>query len=425
MFLSFKPYPSAEMIWIVNTGGTFSSLHGGVASDEVDGTLPLSPPCKNNAGRQVVHDAIMTVVKQSSLKTKCRHLWLGVDEGNPDDDHPVELIDSSALEPTSWNRMMKFIKYLSEKPGCKTKGVVLIHGTDSLAYTAAALSFVVAGSEWASFPIIVTGSQLPLAVEPTAATDATRNLCDSLCAIDNASGMSCFVKVQFGGKLMVGSRVVKVHASSFTAFDCPRSAAGGGDLLGVMGAGGLDSGIQTRSRVGRPKLLLPYAPINPHVNVVMIRLTPGVDLRYYCSQELCKIPKASEEKPVEEVVINGIIIEAFGSGNGATCGDCAIAGMCKSCIRFHHPLKQFAKEIPVFFVSDCAGGSVSGAYKTNLESVDGVTGLSNATSEAVFCKLLYAISAAVKKRGKHKTKSLLADVKRWMTRVVADEFTQL
>lgn len=130
------------------------------------------------------------------------------------------LIDSANIRFADWNRIAAII---AAGQG-RYAGFVVTHGTDTLAYTAAALSFALTGL---TRPVVVTGSMLPLEAE---GSDARRNLGDALLA---AARAPAGVWVQFAGRLMHGARVRKAHSHAHDAFTAPpsdRPALRSGDL---------------------------------------------------------------------------------------------------------------------------------------------------------------------------------------------------
>ena len=115
-------------------------------------------------------------------------------------------IDSTNMRPRDWLRMATLVRDSYDR----YDGFVILHGTDTMAYTAAALSYLVRGSEK---PIVLTGSQQPMA---SPFTDAKLNLYHSvLYACDDASRD---VSVVFGGKVICGTRARKQRTMSFNAF---------------------------------------------------------------------------------------------------------------------------------------------------------------------------------------------------------------
>ena len=115
-------------------------------------------------------------------------------------------IDSTNVTPAHWTLLTKTI----EENYDKYDGFVIAHGTDTLAYTAAALSYMIQNS---SKPIVITGAQKPINMD---VTDAKTNLLDSF--IYAADDESQDVNIVFDGKVIVGTRAKKERAKSVNAF---------------------------------------------------------------------------------------------------------------------------------------------------------------------------------------------------------------
>jgi len=115
-------------------------------------------------------------------------------------------LDSSNMEPRHWILMVECIKENYEK----YDGFVVAHGTDTMAYTAAGLSYMIQNSKK---PIVVTGSQKPIDMD---ITDAKTNLIDSFtyAADEKSQGVS----IVFDGKVIAGTRAKKVRSKSYNAF---------------------------------------------------------------------------------------------------------------------------------------------------------------------------------------------------------------
>ena len=122
--------------------------------------------------------------------------------------HAIQLmnIDSTNMTPELWVKIVKAIQENYDK----YDGFVVCHGTDTLAYTAAALSYMIQDSKK---PIVVTGSQKPISRD---VTDAKTNLLDSFiyAADDNSQNVS----IVFDGKVICGTRAKKERAKSYNAF---------------------------------------------------------------------------------------------------------------------------------------------------------------------------------------------------------------
>lgn len=115
-------------------------------------------------------------------------------------------IDSTNVTPKHWVMLSKTI----EKHYDAYDGFVICHGTDTLAYTAAALSYMIQNS---SKPIVITGAQKPINMD---VTDAKTNLLDSFIYASDDDSQD--VNIVFGGKVIVGTRAKKERAKSYNAF---------------------------------------------------------------------------------------------------------------------------------------------------------------------------------------------------------------
>ena len=131
-------------------------------------------------------------------------------------------MDSSDMDPDAWRKLVRIISDNYER----YTGFVILHGTDTMAYTASALSFMLEGL---NKPVILTGAQQPISNE---ITDAKKNLRDSVvCAIDPGSRG---VMVVFGGHVIAGTRAKKNKTISYDAFasvNFPELALVQGDRL--------------------------------------------------------------------------------------------------------------------------------------------------------------------------------------------------
>ena len=115
-------------------------------------------------------------------------------------------LDSTNIAPEHWQRMADSIR----KEYNHYDGFVLTHGTDTMAYTAAALSYLI---QYSKKPIVLTGSQKPINLE---ITDSKTNLVDAFhyAANEDAHGVS----IVFNGRVILGTRARKTHSKSFQAF---------------------------------------------------------------------------------------------------------------------------------------------------------------------------------------------------------------
>lgn len=186
-------------------------------------------------------------------------------------------LDSTNVEPLHWKLIVQTIK---EQYGFYD-GFVIAHGTDTMAYTAAALSYMIQNSEK---PIVITGAQKPIDME---ITDAKSNLLDSfLYASDSASQG---VQIVFDGKVIAGTRAKKVRSKSYNAFssiDYP--------YLAVIQDGNIMRYIPMLSYEEDVKF---YEEMND--NVYLMKMIPGIKARV--------LPAIFEN-------YDAIVVESFGVG---------------------------------------------------------------------------------------------------------------
>lgn len=193
------------------------------------------------------------------------------------------LLDSSDMRPLDWQRIADAI--VDAAP--RIDGAVVIHGTDTMAYTASALSFVLQGL---AVPVVLTGSQIPL-VELR--NDARDNLITSL-LLATTPGLHEVV-IYLGGAVLRGNRSTKVSAGALDAFASPN--------LPPLAEVGVD--VTWRSDLLRPAQAGPLRALRLRdVSVVALRLFPGITARVV-------------EQVVQEPV-RGLVLETYGSGNAPT-----------------------------------------------------------------------------------------------------------
>ena len=188
------------------------------------------------------------------------------------------LIDSSDATPESWQRIIDGLRASASE----ADAFVILHGTDTMAYTSAALSYALTDL---SAPVVVTGSQLPLG---ELGTDAAANVTGALKAA--TSGRLSGVALFFGHRLLAGNRVTKSSSWAFTGFESPNAAP-----LATTGAPWQWAPC-TRGGAGW-KDAAPYA----RHDVVVVDLVPGITAARL-EALLTPLPEA-------------VILRAFGVGN--------------------------------------------------------------------------------------------------------------
>ena len=258
------------------------------------------------------------------------------------------LLDSSNISATEWNNMAKSIVDNYNL----YDGFVILHGTDTMAYTASALSFILHGLDK---PVVLTGSQIPLC---EVRSDARDNLITSI--IIAAEGKAKEVCLYFGGKLLRGNRSTKTSADHLVAFDSPNYphlAEVGIEVKYNKGALGDFGGN------------LEYRPFSP-VPIGVLKVFPGIQFGLF-------------ESIITEK-LSGVVLETFGAGNIPGGGD-ELLPIIK---------KAFKAGAVVTVCSQCVAGSVSlGTYETSsaLKKAGAVSG-KDMTTESAVAKLYHLFS---------------------------------
>ncbi|WP_027853530.1 asparaginase [Marinobacterium litorale] len=191
------------------------------------------------------------------------------------------LIDSAELSPGHWAQLVALI----EQHLVQYRGIVILHGTDTLAYTAAALSFMLAGLDR---PVILTGSQIPL---HNSRNDAEGHL---LGALELAARPEIHeVAIYFNGRLLRGNRATKMDAGAMAAFDSPN--------FPELATLGIDLALneQLLLPAGTPKFSVATCDAD---SVAVLRLFPGLSagqLQAMLGQAHCR----------------ALILQCYGVGN--------------------------------------------------------------------------------------------------------------
>ena len=258
----------------------------------------------------------------------------------------VMCLDSSNMLPEDWQRIAADI--FNNRAGFD--GIVVSHGTDTMAYTASAVTFMLPGID---LPVVFTGSQLPLA---DMLSDGPDNLRTAFAMA--ASGVPG-VFLAFDRKVMLGCRAVKVRASGFSAFESI-NAWYAGTVTGM--------GLELRTKniprpAGAPRLL---PKLNE--NVFLLKLTPGLNPAIF--------------DMLTAMGYKGIVIEAFGLGGINVLGK-SLRGI----------RRAVEDGISVVITTQCLYDSADlGVYQVGNKLLDlGVIQGRDMTSEAAMTKLMWAI----------------------------------
>ena len=306
-------------ILLINTGGTFSSRPGdhGLSPELTSGDI-----C-NLIGE---FDPALSIVAEDYCS-----------------------LDSSNITPDDWQRLALRI---GEKVGF-CDGVVLIHGTDTLAYTSSMLSYMLQNIP---VPVVITGSQMPLGVPMSDAADNLR------CALQMAASGYGGVFVAFDRKIMLGCRTSKVRTVSFNAFESINYPH-----VGEVNAFGLQLHLE-RVQSERPfQVQAAYSD-----RIAVLKLFPGMDPDIF--------------RFLQEHGYEGLYIEGFGLGG---------VPFLKS--DFTAEIRRASQSgLPILVGSQCRyEGSNLNVYETGQRILEcGGIPVHDMTYEAVVTKLMWCLGQA-------------------------------
>ncbi len=287
-------------------------------------------------------------------------------------------LDSSDMEPEFWAKLVRIINYNYDQ----FDGFVILHGTDTMSYTASALSFML---ENLGKPVILTGSQLPIGM---LRTDGKENLITAIeiAAAKNEQGkpMVPEVCIFFENHLMRGNRTTKINAENFNAFrsfNYPPLARVGIHIK-------YDSHLIRKPDPDRP--LKPHYLLDP--NVVILTLFPGI--RKEIVHALLHVPG-----------LKAVVLKTYGSGNA--------------------PRKEWLLDelkdatergIVIVNITQCSSGAVEmERYETGIQLLQaGIISGYDSTSESAVTKLMFLLGHGLSR----------AEIRRKMNSDLAGEITK-
>ncbi|EFA75238.1 L-asparaginase I [Heterostelium album PN500] len=317
-------------VFIIYTGGTL-----GMKRDPIHGTLRPEP---NYIVEQLEMLPEMKSPEMPSYKLT--------------EFHPP--IDSSDMDHEDWVKIAKMI----EENYYDYDGFVIIHGTDTMAYTASALSFML---ENLGKPVILTGSQIPIG---DVINDAKRNLVTAIMFAGKFDIPE--VCVFFNNQLLRGNRCRKIDSWSLAAFESPNC-----DPLGKLG---MDFDINTNIVLRQPKgRFRVHETMNK--NVLVLHLVPGFSDD--CVENLLREP------------LEGLIIQSYGSGNAPA----------KKKHFLNLIVAAVKRGVVVVVTSQCVHGTVNlKHYETGKTLLDaGAVSGHDMTVEAAASKLGWLLSLGISK----------------------------
>ncbi len=315
--------PTKKRILVIYTGGTIGMVN------TVSGYSPQK-------------EAFHTLLERMpELQSDDMPLWDIVDM--------EPLLDSSNITVHEWNTIGRIIadNYSAYD------GFVVLHGTDTMAYTASALSFMLRKN---TKPVILTGSQIPLC---EIRNDARDNIITSLliAASDNVHEVCLY----FGGRLLRGNRSIKYSADDLIAFESPNYPP--------LAEVGISIRYNAAALLPPDKGVFSLQPLK-NVPIGVIKVFPGIQFELFDS--------------IMTDRLRGIVIETFGAGNIPAHADSLL------------PIIRKASDNGTIIIvcSQCPHGTVSlGAYETSsaLKGAGAVSGY-DITTEAAVAKLYYLFS---------------------------------
>ncbi len=254
------------------------------------------------------------------------------------------LLDSANMQQANWLSMRDAIVEAVKQDG--HDAILVLHGTDTLAYSAAALSFLLLGLD---VPVVLTGSMLPAGAPNS---DAWDNLCGALRLFE--TGIDNGVHLYFAGQLLHGARASKLRSEAFDAFAAlPRHREG--------------------QRAGQIPAVLTYCQPRTPVNLAVLPVFPGL--------------QAAHVRALIDSGVKGLLLECYGSGTGPSDDETLLQVLADARRR----------GVLVVAISQCPQGSVMfDTYAAGSRLRDaGLVSAGGMTREAALAKLFALLGAGL------------------------------
>lgn len=269
-------------------------------------------------------------------------------------------LDSTNIGPEEWGEIAECVY----KERTHYDGIVISHGTDTMAYTASALTFMLPGIDR---PVVLTGSQLPIS-HPL--SDAPSNL---QCAFAMATAGRNGVFIAFDRKIFMGCRAVKVRTIDFSAFESVNLPS----VAHVNATGLIVHDHTLRQAGGSLRERLCSLKKQMETRVVLVKLTPGIEPAVFDS--------------LHKIGCRGIVIEAYGAGGISFNRRDLIGGL----------EKLVNARIPLVVCSQCLYEPADMTiYEVGLRALQkGVISAGDMTSEAAVTKLMWGLGQGMDAEG--------------------------